>query len=285
MESLKLKRHETFVIRDGWLEKGINIVRSDSESFRKKDSTRIFGIGTNMVKSLRFWLDACNIASFNFNGASLTEFGDVLYCYDPFLENSFSWWFVHLFLSTDFEKNSVINAYFNSRTFDNIEKERCVEELKTIFKSKNCVWGADSSIESDVSILFRTYYSMDKTNPEENMDCPLSELGLIKSEGKNKYSKVQPKLRNLDYRVVYYSLINVLGEGVDSCNIEDLCFANNNPCNILNLSKSAFFMYLDEMKLNGLIDVVKTAGLNTIYIKKRLSLKQLFESYFKQSRR
>ena len=66
---LRLKRNETFYIREGWLEKGINIIKNNAKCFSNNSGPSIFGLGSNMCKSLRYWLEACNIATFGQNGA------------------------------------------------------------------------------------------------------------------------------------------------------------------------------------------------------------------------
>ena len=56
-EPLKLKRHETFSIREGWLEKGLNKCSQNPQCFQKDRGTKELGLGSNMVKSLRYWKD------------------------------------------------------------------------------------------------------------------------------------------------------------------------------------------------------------------------------------
>ena len=55
---LKLKRHESFSIREGWLAKGIKNVREYRNVFALPNATDILGIGTNMIKSLKYWMTA-----------------------------------------------------------------------------------------------------------------------------------------------------------------------------------------------------------------------------------
>ena len=60
---IKLKRNESFYIREGWFEKAINCI-ADNEGvniFYKNDGISYLGIGSNMVKSLKYWLKAANI--------------------------------------------------------------------------------------------------------------------------------------------------------------------------------------------------------------------------------
>ena len=47
---------------------------------------------------------------------------------------------------------------------------------------------------------------------------------------------------------------------------------------IFNLSKSSFYQYLEEMKKHGLINLVKTAGLNIVTFERRLCLQDLFNN-------
>ena len=60
MSKMKFKGHETFFIRKGWLNKGMRNVVKDPYVFMgvNGNPTDILGIGTNMVKSLRYWLQA-----------------------------------------------------------------------------------------------------------------------------------------------------------------------------------------------------------------------------------
>ena len=53
---IKLKGHESFSIREGWITKGIFEIKNNSKLFSEKNLTDILGIGTNMVKSLKYWL-------------------------------------------------------------------------------------------------------------------------------------------------------------------------------------------------------------------------------------
>ena len=58
LQKIKMKGHESFSIREGWLTKGMIEVLNNPKVFSEKEQTDIFGIGTNMVKSLKYWLQA-----------------------------------------------------------------------------------------------------------------------------------------------------------------------------------------------------------------------------------
>ena len=61
---MKFRAHETFFIRKGWLSKGMKYVRqTNGEVFidKKNNPMDVLGIGSNMVKSLRYWLLATGL--------------------------------------------------------------------------------------------------------------------------------------------------------------------------------------------------------------------------------
>ena len=232
-----------------------------------------------MVKSLRYWSEACHLIKFDqFKGNEFEEFGKFLYENDRFLSNINSWWLIHFYLVSDMNNAPVFNAFFNMNV-NKFEKEHLFNQIKSYFENDYEI-GADSSLEADINVLIKSYYSDDYSNPENNMNCPLSRLGLLSAIDRRTFCKSQPKYSSLDYRIVYYSMIgswkNERNSKINTFNLEDMYDWQNNPIRIFNLSKSSMYQYLDEMKKNGLIKLVKTAGLNTITIEKEYTLKELF---------
>lgn len=283
---LKLKRHETFSIREGWLEKAINNININFACFSKDNGTKEFGLGSNMVKSLRFWVQACGIVSFGQKGGFLTNFGALLLSYDRYLESDFSWWMIHMNLSTNFDDAPVINSFFNM-PYSTFDKDFVFRYLKDKFNVDGYEIGSESSLDSDISILIKSYFSDDYSNPEDNMNCPLAKLNLLSTLDKKTYKKVTPAYDSLNFKIVYYSIIKCFEEDGKtmtklSFNLEDLYDRKNNPLIVFNISKSMLFLYLEEMRKNGYIDLIKTAGLNTVYINEIKSLNELFKSYFKE---
>ena len=76
----KFRAHETFFIRKGWLSKGMRYVAQKPNVFidKKENPMDVLGIGANMVKSLRYWLQAVGLTEEPKTGKkeqSLTKFG------------------------------------------------------------------------------------------------------------------------------------------------------------------------------------------------------------------
>ena len=88
---MKFRGHETFSIRKGWLNKGINNIKKNPGVFLGDagNPMDILGIGSNMVKALRYWMLATNISKEPNSGhrvQSLTELGKIIDENDPYFE-------------------------------------------------------------------------------------------------------------------------------------------------------------------------------------------------------
>ena len=282
---LRLKRHETFSIREGWIEKGIHYINEDAKCMAKENGTRVFGLGSNMVKSLRYWLTATKIATFKNANAKLETLGQLILETDPYLDNDFTLWLIHLFLVTNEHDAPVFNAIFNL-DYSQFDKDFLLDRVPV----KLTEFGYDevssiSSLESDNSIFLKSYYSEDFSNPENNMNCPLSKLNLFTCECKKIYSRKMPSFNKLDYRIIYLALLICMDfpKSEVSFNVEDIFTMRNNPIKIFNLSKSALFHYLDEMQRNDYIKFNKTAGLNVVFIREPKTIREIINSYFNEA--
>ena len=60
---MKFRAHDTFFIRKGWLSKGMKYVHAKDDVFISKNENPmdVLGIGANMVKALRYWLQAVGL--------------------------------------------------------------------------------------------------------------------------------------------------------------------------------------------------------------------------------
>lgn len=284
MNKLRMKRHESFSIREGWFEKALNAIKTSNKKsiFSKTEGIITLGIGANMVKSLRYWMVASKII--NDKNSQLTEFGELLAKYDPYFEEDFSWWMIHGMLASNFEDAPVENIIFNHFNIKNFSKDNVVEFLNNYFKENDIDLSNFKMADADISVVLRTYIEEKGTNPEDNLNSPLGKLGLLKKNSRNQYNFVAPSYKKLDYLVVYYFMVNVLEKEMDSMNIDDLMEMENSPAKLFNLDKNLLSLYLNDMKINGLITINKTAGLNMIYIQnKNFGLSDIFAQYFERA--
>lgn len=275
---LKFKKSESFYIRDGWIEKAINSINDNPEIniFSKNNGMKILGIGSNMVKGLKYWLQAANLIESKGKDIVLSQFGQLLIKYDKYLENNFTWFLIHYFLSTNMEECPIFYGIFNN-DIKSFTKNEAIEMFISQFTNYGYVFKKEY-VEDDLNVFIKTYVSDNiSDNPEDNYVCPLSNLKLIIKK-KDKFTKTRPIYANLSYLIVYFSLLMLYREG--SFIIEESIEEYNSPYRIFNLDKNMYLQYLEEMKKNGLITINKTAGLNTIYFEKRISLENIMEEYY-----
>jgi len=279
VNKVKMKRHESFSIREGWLSKGISAVKKDPKVFNSSDATDVLGIGTNMVKSLKYWLLATGLITDDGKNLILTNLGNLIDKYDPYFDDLFSWWMIHTTMALNFEEFYILYLFFNKCNANEFSKEEILQTISNLLTSRNLEFN-EKILFDEINIIIKSYSIDEKIdNPENNFICPLSELELIKKIGKDLYEKNKPPYRKLNYLIVYYIIKNITStEGAIS--IDELLIAENGPGRILNLDKNLLNEYLDEIRNKGLIYINRTAGLNMLYLKENMSLSDIFVEYF-----
>ncbi len=76
----KFSGHETFPCRYTWLPKAFLALDSDPKAFADEEKAMVtLGVGKNMVRAIRFWAQAADIAEPVYGGGyALTDFGKAL---------------------------------------------------------------------------------------------------------------------------------------------------------------------------------------------------------------
>lgn len=271
----RVKGHGSFALRDGWTNKALSeLAKNGNERvFTAADATDIFGIGSNMVTALRYWMQCFGFIDEKklSKGCFLSELGKLVYENDRYLEDLFTIWIMHSNLVKNYDRASLFHDYFNDDKIQIIGKEQLTEIFMKKWKTFNI---PKKSIESDVTVLFSTYCKT-KTNddPEDKIVSPLTELGLISANG-DMYSKVQPDLRSLPDEVILYELSNLFEyeytnkntyDEKRSISIERVSNGLYSLGSIYNLSKVATNQLLNRLQNLGFITVDRTAGLDVIY--------------------
>ena len=103
--TLRFSGHETFAFRYAWLPKAYRALKRDPSAFSDEDAMMVeLGLGKNMVRSLRFWVEAVGVARTGRGRIlELTDFGHAIFRrngFDPYLENPRTLWLLHWNLST-----------------------------------------------------------------------------------------------------------------------------------------------------------------------------------------
>ncbi|MEF9880273.1 MAG: DUF4007 family protein [Clostridia bacterium] len=289
---MKFRGHESFFIRKGWLYKGLKNTRECPAIFTSKDinAMDVLGIGSNMVKSLRYWLQAVRLTSEPERGTRAqtpTALADIIWESDRYMEELGTLWLLHYELASNEENATAWYFLFNKFKMSEFKKDDFVFALSN-YAAMSGVEVAQGSLEDDFDCIINTYISKNKSNPERalpesNIDCPIGELGLIEIANRREktYRKVQPK-RNTLHPLIVLSIIIDQANGLKEVKIARLLNDANNIGKIFNLDIMALTGYLYQIATLGYIEVVRTAGLDTIKIKTKMTFQDCVQAYYEE---
>lgn len=281
MDSLRLRRHESFSLRDGWIEKYFQVLsESNTNIFVKNNGISILGIGSNMVKSLKFWLIAANIIEPTSN-YKLTNFGRLLYTRDRYLESSTSLYLLHYFLCSFRNKNwvnldnPIPTLFFNEYKCNHFTKDEFKEYAIKYFDELNLKYNI-KSIDDDISVMIRMYSDDGfDINPEDNYSCPLAKLGLLKKKNRSEYVKTFNKYLWLNPLIIYFILRSNFNS--DSFYIVDSLSSNDSPVSLFNIDKNTYIQILYKLQKMDYLTINSTAGLDSVYFNKTITLDEVFK--------
>lgn len=277
----KLKGHEKFPLREGWLSKGIVAAKENPKVFSESNGPDVLGVGTNMVKSIRYWLLATKLLEKNRNVEEVSDLAKIIFEKDPYLEDVFSLWLIHSNLVKNKEVATVWYMFFNKIDVEEFNKtdlqsQMSLELFKYIGMQVN-----EGSVKDDIDVLLNMYSKDTKKydDPEDKNICPLSALGLIKKEEES-YIKVQPDLRKISDYVILYEL-SCMFENEKSLSIEKISSGELSLGTIYHLTKVTVNKYLDNLEAMGCIKVDRTAGLDVVYPVDMKSPIEVIKAYYK----
>ena len=168
---MKFRAHDTFFIRKGWLNKGMRNVKIDPAVFMgaKGNPMDILGIGANMVKALRYWLQAVNLTVEPNAGKreqSFTPFGEIVFKNDPYIEEMGTLWFLHYMLASNKDEATAWYFFYNEFKQSEFNKEDFVKQL-TNYIMINGEEVSERSLEDDYNCIINTYVPRIKSSPEK----------------------------------------------------------------------------------------------------------------------
>lgn len=201
--------HETFPLRYGWLKKAYDAIKHihatnpelTAAVFSDEEAIARFGVGRNMVLSMKHWSLATQVlTSVDVPGARIPRIepgpiGNLLFGAkaDPHLEHPASLWLLHWRLAALPGRATAWHWAFNEfhePTFDRDLMSRRLtrrcHELQEAGRLPRERALSDVTIRRDVECLVRTYHaaaSSGRRAPEDSIESPLAELGLIQKAG------------------------------------------------------------------------------------------------------
>lgn len=274
--------HETFHLRYGWLKKAYDAVKlSDSGEvaeniFRDKSAISHFGVGKNMVASIRHWAMSFGLIKSAEDKSALSEhettaLADYIFDdengVDPYLENLETLWLLHWRLVTQSNKTTFSYA-FNAFNEAEVDRERFLRALKQLISSRE--WGnvADATLQKDISNLIGTYAvrRIDKrVSVEDVISSPLTELQLLTQGEGNAFKFNRGGKVGLSDGVFAFCLLefwNTYSEGATTLSFEAVCHEPFSPGRAFFLSAQDLMKYISRLEVvtSGAVRWVESSG-------------------------
>lgn len=285
--NLSFSKHESFYPRIGWLRKGLDAIEKNDHIFLERTTAmEELGIGSNMVKSLRFWLTALGLSYEGTNSKNQTiqkptELGNKLLSFDKYFEDIGTFWILHFKIAQKQSEATTWFWFFNYFTHVSFNKDTFIENIAKYIKRLGKKVPSERSLENDFNVLRRMYLYDPKENitKEKSFMSPFRDLKLIKKENGNFYKKNVPDLYNLDPKIFFYCLLESNNDNND-INLNKILDSKRSVGKIFNLDMSVIHEFLGVLQEERLIRINKQAGMNSIKIMHN-NKNKIIENYYR----
>jgi hypothetical protein len=244
--------HETFACRFAWLPKAVRLIARSPEALADDEGSILeLGLGKNMVRSLRFWLEAFGVASARGGSWALLPFGEMVFGedgLDPYIERVETQWLLHWQLST-----AVLAPLFAWRhiLFRRMRPDFTRSELLSELRLEGERLGydhSDTTLLQHADVFLHSYASsLHAASPEDALDGPLVDLGLLRRLGRRRggsdrsepvFALARIPIAEIGQRVVDYAIASFWAArraGEPLITFRDLAHAEGSPGATLRL--------------------------------------------------
>ena len=291
----KFSGHDTFPFRYAWLTKIVHYLETGNVKKIKKFEKNIlnvmvdFGVGINMVKSIRHWSVMTKVCDKNFK---LTDFGKLIFSkknsLDPYLEKSETLWLLHWMLASDQHLTTWFYV-FNYHQSIIINREQLLNDILSVIKFSKWKGISPNTIKRDLDCFLRTYTVSHKKGEvtEDSIECPLAELGLITSTySKNEFEIQRGPKSSLTDKIFEFALNDYWSKQKNQIiTFEKLMYDYGSPGKVFQLDEKSLDIYLEKLEAStrGGFQFNKGAGgLRQITKVKNVSTTQLIKNCYKK---
>ncbi len=301
---LQFSGHETFPLRQLWLRKAYDSVTQVSNTssktvFSDDDAIAKFGVGKNMVASMRFWASACQIIEDRANGGGYgpTFLGDALFSsedgLDPYCECPATTWLMHWILASTPGRTSTWYYIFNHISQQVFDREGVAKAL-AVMATEHGQRVSSATLKRDVDCCIRSYVPRaGGSSPEEMSEPLLGELGLIQQNAKGAFEFRRGTKRSLPDGIFAYALLDYwqrLGHSGSVMAFDRVAHDYGSPGRVFKLDESALadrLLSLERLS-KGQIQWTEQAGIRQVTLTgsgskniEKLKLKLLRAAYGK----
>ena len=273
--------HETFPLRQMWLKKAFEQAVDDGlikkSTFTDETAIAAFGVGKNMVSSIRHWALACGIMFESGEGflvgglaTEILRDGGL----DPYAENPTTPWLAHWQLSGHCYRSTTWYWLFNHVTAPTFTRQELEEPLARYARDLDPKHRLSAStLSRDLETCLRSYAPRTAGgSPEDFAEPLLGELGLLQEVHKGQYAFRRGPKASLHDGVFAYALIDFwdrTAEGQSSLAFETVAYGEGSPGRVFKLDEESIAQRLIALAdfTGGKLAWTDSAGLRQVHRK------------------
>ncbi|WP_430433618.1 DUF4007 family protein [Methyloversatilis sp.] len=250
-KSAHFSGHETFPLRQMWLKKAFdqviegNLIRKST--FTDGAAIAAFGVGKNMVASIRHWALACGVMYDSDEGYKVGSLASEILRdggLDPYAENPSTAWFAHWNLAGHCFRSTTWFWLFNHVTAPTFTRQELEEPLARHARELDPKHRLSAStISRDLETCLRSYAPRaGGGSPEDFAEPLLGELGLLQEIHKGQYAFRRGPKASLHDGVFAYALVNFWNRNADgqsSLAFETIAYAEGSPGRVFKLDEES----------------------------------------------
>jgi hypothetical protein len=252
----------------------------------------VLGIGSNMVKSLRYWLQVAGITQEKKSGKRIQTFtplGELIYQYDRYIEEQGTLALLQYHLANNEEEATSWYYFFNFFKMQEFTKEDFMNSLRNwVTMQDESVNVAERSLQDDFNCIISTYLPRYKSSakyvsPENNIACPLGELGLVDyvSRENKIYRKNIMTAEQIPARIAWAMILSK-HPNQKEITLDSLQNDAGSIGRVFNLDVITLLRVLRNIENMGVLKIVRTAGLDVVKVLKMETALENIEAYYKE---
>ncbi|MDE2834414.1 MAG: DUF4007 family protein [Bacteroidota bacterium] len=252
--------HETFPLRLSWLKKAVDAISEESTIFSSDQAIAAFGVGKNMVRSMRHWSLATGIVNPHpnphaRNALRVSDLGTFLLGgrgVDPYCEDAATLWLLHWLLCREPGRATLWHFIFGHWREGGLDLRNLQPALKKWLTERDSPMPSSTTLHRDLQCLQKTYvaprWSMARLDAVEGH--PLASLGLLHENAGVIYLRVGQR-RSLPPEVFAYAVLDYWDRYFadrESLSTQDVLARRSSPGQIFLLSEEQAYDLVNSIE-------------------------------------
>jgi len=254
--------------------------RVPKAAFADENAIALFGVGKNMVASIRHWALACDVLRYSSDDAQSFEISPAAFeifqdgGLDPYAENPSTAWYAHWWLAGKGNRATTWRWLFNNVTAPTFARKELESSLEGfVRKLGHGRHISSSTLSRDLDTCLRSYAPrFAGGSPEDVAEPLLGELGLLQEVHRGHFAFRRGPKVTLHDGLFAYALIDYwdsTAEGLSSMAFETIAYGDGSPGRVFKLDEDSVAERLIGLAdlTGGLLAWNDTAGLRQVHKK------------------